>query len=99
MKPACHRPRFAVLAIIAAVPMILLAPGASAEQRRDARATPFVNAVTAHEMAALRGGSAANALPSIRLWDELAGRGPARPATPGAVSFNGGTLTIRVGGR
>lgn len=97
MKPI-RRQRFLVCAIIAALPAFAAAASAQSPAP-NAAPSPFVTAVTPGELTSLRGGSSVNSLPAIRLWDEISGRGQTRHAVPGAVSVNGGTLTIRVGGR
>jgi hypothetical protein len=89
--------------VFAAAPAIVLATSAGAETPQGAvarEATPYANTITAEELARLRGGASVSAaLPAVRLWDEVGGRGQPRPTTPGVISLNGGTLTIRVGGR
>jgi hypothetical protein len=78
-----------LLAALLAAPLLLLAAEAAAQ-------SPYRDTVTPAELARLRGGSAAP-LPTIRLWDEVGARNPARPVLPGAVSHNGGTITVRIG--
>ena len=101
MKHGFRRAGSRVFAILAAMPVALCATLAVAETpagaiARSTTPTPYANAVAPEDMAALRGGSSATNLPAVRLWDEVGGRGPAR-TTNGAVSLNGGTVTIRVG--
>jgi hypothetical protein len=105
MKRIARHTGLRVFAILAALPIVLLASAAWAESPQGAMqregANPFTAAITPEELSGLRGGTALTAtLPAVRLWDEVGGRGPARTATTGpALSVSGGTLTIRVGGR
>lgn len=102
MKFCFRHAGFRVFAIIAAVPVAFCATLAAAETPAGAvaRATtpsPYANAVAPEDMAGLRGGNSVSSLPAVRLWDEVGGRGQTRTAPQGAVSLNGGSITIRVG--
>ena len=102
MKPCFRHAGFRVFAIIAAVPVAFCATLAAAQPPAAPTAcahepSPYTAAVTPEDLARLRGGTSVSSLPAVRLWDEVGGRGQTRNAAPGAVSLNGGTITIRVG--
>jgi hypothetical protein len=107
MKRFARCAGFRVFASVSALPAVLFASAAFAQSPMvgtPAHAndqSPFANTVTRDELETLRGGAAVTgALPSVRLWDELGGRGSNRPPPPGAAVLNDGTLTIRTrGGR
>jgi hypothetical protein len=97
---------FRLFASVSALPMVLFASAAFAQSplqgapRHANDQAPFANAVTSDELAALRGGALApGALPAVRLWDEVGGRGQTRGAAPNGPVFNDGTITTRSGGR
>ena len=106
MKHRCRHVGFRLFASVSALPAVLFASAAFAQSpggaaRPAGSEAPFSNAVTQDELAALRGGaSVTGGLPSVRLWDEVGGRGTNRQAPSGGAPLGDGTQIIRVrGGR